>query len=189
MHGQIRIGSRWHRFSAAEVIAPDTGFVWSGRTRIAGLPVVGFDAYSAGAGVTRWGVFGVPVQSGTGSEATLSAAGRLAAEAVLVPTSLVTASWRPDAHPDTAAYYHHTRGRLALTHIPIRVAPDGRLAGLSMYRWGLRARGSFGLHRFAVDFDDERRFGPVVVPNGLRASWPDGRGEFFRAEIDRAMFG
>jgi len=57
-----------------------------------------------------------------------------------------------------------------------------------MWRWGMRARHGFGLHRFTVDFDRERRFGRVVVPDAIRASWPDGSGEFFRAEIESMTF-
>ena len=188
MRGEIKLGERWHRFVAAQVIAPDTGFVWAARTHVAGLPVVGYDAYADGAGTMRWHLLGLPVQSQAGSEPTLSAAGRLAAENVLVPTSLVAATWRHDVRPDTAGYYHHTRGPLTQAHVSVKVGPDGQLQSAAMWRWGMRARHSFGLHRFTVDFDRERRFGRVVVPDGIRASWPDGPGEFFRAQIDSMTF-
>ncbi len=188
MHGEIRLGRRWHPFVATEVITPDVGFVWAARAHIAGLPVVGYDAYAEGAGAMQWQLFGLCVQSDFGSCVTLSAAGRLAAEAVLLPTSLVTASWHSGHDPDTAVYGHHTSGRLAHTHVTIDVAPDGRLRSVSVGRWGNPTGHSFGRHPFAVTFDGEHRFGPLVIPDGIHASWPGSGGEFFRAAIDTAAF-
>ena len=188
MHGEIRLGTRWHRFTAIQVIAPDTGFVWAARTRIAGLPVVGYDGYVDGAGAMGWRLLGLTVQSDLGACVTLSAAGRLAAEAVLVPTSLVTATWRAGHGPDQAVYGHHTTGRLAQTHVTIDVARDGMLSSVSLRRWGDPTGAGFGLHGFLADFDGERRFGDVVLPDGIHASWDSG-GQFFHAAIDTVNFG
>lgn len=94
MHGTIRIGA-WRRFTAHQVIRPDTGFVWRARSRIAGLPIRGFDRYVNGTGEMRWRLAGlIPVMSTRGPDVTRSAAARLAGESVFVPTSLVTAHWQ-----------------------------------------------------------------------------------------------
>ena len=38
MRGEIRLGTRWHRYVATEVITPDTGFIWAARARYLGCP-------------------------------------------------------------------------------------------------------------------------------------------------------
>lgn len=37
MHGQIRLG-QWRRFTATQVLAPPSGYIWAATARIAGLP-------------------------------------------------------------------------------------------------------------------------------------------------------
>jgi len=97
MTGEIRLGS-WRRFSATQVLAPPTGFIWAANTRLFGLPVSGYDRYSSGTGQMRRRLLGVvPVMVAQGPDVTRSAAGRLAGEGVLVPTTFRRASWAPTA--------------------------------------------------------------------------------------------
>ena len=87
MRGSIRLGRRWLPFRAEEVLAPHAGFVWSAAV-MGGIR--GHDAYADGDGRMRWRLFGVvPVMSATGPNVSLSAAGRAAAEACWVPTTLL----------------------------------------------------------------------------------------------------
>ena len=73
---------------ARQVLAPPRGFVWAATARFIGIPVIGFDRLSSGSGQMRWRLGGlVPVVSATGPDVTRSAAGRLAGETVLVPTT------------------------------------------------------------------------------------------------------
>jgi hypothetical protein len=49
MHGQIKLG-RWRPFTARQVLTPPGGYVWAAKTRLAGLPVTGYDRLASGAG-------------------------------------------------------------------------------------------------------------------------------------------
>jgi hypothetical protein len=192
MHGQIRLGNAWRDFTALQVLVPDAGFVWAARTRVAGLPVTGYDSYLGEAGVMRWAVFGVPVMRASGSSVSRSAADRLAAESVLLPTSLVDATWRMGHDADSAEYIRSFPGGFARAHVTIRVAADGRLLGVNLRRWGNPDGRAFREHVFDVTFDGECTYGGITVPDGIHASWLDSVGppnEFFRAHIEAMTTG
>ena len=53
MHGQIKLG-RWRPFTARQVLTPPDGYIWAARTRLAGLPVTGYDRLGSGGGEMRW---------------------------------------------------------------------------------------------------------------------------------------
>ena len=182
MHGEIKLG-RWRPFTATQALVPDSGFVWAARTRLAGLAVRGFDSLSAAGGVQRWRMLGVvPVQSASGQDVTHSAADRLVAESVLLPTSLVQARWRRE--DNDRATYLHARGRAGICS-----DGGGRLLRVAMQRWG-RPRGRhYAEHRFEVAFASEFAVGGLLLPDVMSAAWVDTHGvrqEFFRAEIDSA---
>ena len=62
MEGQIRLG-HWRPFTARQVLSPPSGFIWAARARVAGVPVTGYDRYSAATGEMRWRLLGlVPVR-------------------------------------------------------------------------------------------------------------------------------
>ena len=188
MSGEIKLGS-WRPFTATQALVPDAGFVWAAHTKFAGLPVRGFDSYSLGEGRMSWRVLGIlPVMSGTGYDATRSAADRLAAEAVLLPSSLVTASWRPGPEPDSATYLRHLGRRVASAWATISVAPDGQLRSVSLSRWGAPHGGGYAPHMFEVTFDSEYLADGIAIPDRWSAAWIDGsrREAFFRASIDSA---
>jgi hypothetical protein len=190
MHGEIRLG-RWRPFTATQAVVPGAGYVWAARTRIGVIPVRGYDSFAHGRGEMRWRALGIlPVASAVGVDVTRSAAGRLAAESVLVPPGLITAEWSPGGDRDTAVFCPPGR-RSEPDHVTITVAPDGRLQRLSMQRWGRPHGGEFAEHTFEVTFDAAHRAGGITVPDGIRAAWADeddGRQEFFRAFVDRATF-
>ena len=190
MRGRIRLGA-WRPFTATQILAPD-GFVWTATARIAGLPVSGFDRWSAGSGQQRWRVAGlVPVVSVTGSEVSRSAAGRLAAElTALLPTAYAGASWAAGPDPDTAVATWRFDGQEE--HVRLRVDPDGDLREITMQRWGEPGGAPFARYPFGVALGVERTFDGVRIPTRLRAGWGWGtprqtEGEFFSAQITGAI--
>lgn len=189
MRGEIRLGP-WTPFTATEAIVPDAGFVWAARTRLAGFRVRGFDSYALGEGQMRWRLLGcIPLLSRAGSDITRSAADRLTAEAVLLPTSLVSATWRPGHDADTATYLRHFAGRIGRGHATIRVAPDGQLRSVTMQRWGDPFGSGYREHTFEVTFGGEYRVAGLAIPDQCCAAWFDTRGrryQFYRASIDHA---
>ncbi len=191
MRGQIRLGT-WRPFTAQQVLAPPRGFVWAATARVLGLPVTGFDRYSAGSGQMDWRLGGlVPVMTATGPDVTHSAAGRLAGEMALAPTTFRGATWTPGPDEDSAlATWHIDEHRES---VEFRVGPDGRLLGVLMQRWGNPGGEPFGRHPFGVTVEGEDTFGGVTIASRLRAGWYWGtdrqdEGEFFRATITGARF-
>ena len=88
MHGHIRIGA-WRPFTAEQVIVPGRGMVWRAEARFLGLPVRGYDRIVDGHGEMRWKLLGmVPVVAAAGDDVTRSARGRMAGEAVWLPSML-----------------------------------------------------------------------------------------------------
>jgi len=191
MEGEIRLGS-WRRFTARQVLAPPSGLIWAARTGVAGLPVTGYDRYSGATGEMRWRLLGlVPVMSARGPDVTRSAAGRLAGEAVLVPTAFQRASWEPGDAPDTAVMVWRLAGNVE--RVELRVTPDGRLVEAVLQRWGDPDGAPFARYPFGVAVEDEATFSGVTIPSVVRAGWWWGtdraqEGEFFRARITSAVF-
>lgn len=192
MRGVIRLG-RWRAFTARQVLGSLDGFIWAATARVAGLPVVGFDRYTDGVGQLRWRLLGlVPVMSGTSTDITRSAAGRLAAEgAVLLPTGFRRLSWTAGPTPDVAVAT--CRIGDAEESVQLRVGPGGQLLGLVMQRWGNPNGEPYGRYPFGVAVEAERTFAGVTIPGTFRAGWwwdtaRQAEGEFFRAEITAATF-
>ncbi len=123
MRGEIKLGS-WRPFTASQVVSAGTGFIWAATTRVAGLPFSGFDRYSSGSGQMRWRVLGaVPVMSAAGPDLDRSAAGRLAAESVFVPTGYNQATWAPGPDADSTLATWHIDDHVET--VQLGVAADG----------------------------------------------------------------
>ena len=191
MRGEIRLGA-WRPFTATQILAPPRGFIWAASARIFGLPVTGFDRYSSGSGQMDWRIGGlVPVMSATGSDVTRSAAGRLAGEMVLAPTTFRAATWSPGSDDDRAVVTWRMDEQQESAEL--HVGPDGRLLGVTMQRWGNPDGAPFGRYPFGVAVESEATFSGVTIASVLRAGWWWGtdrqpEGEFFRARIAAATF-
>ncbi len=142
----------------------------------------------------RWWLYGlVPVAHATGPDVTRSAAGRLAGEAVFVPSALLLhreVVW--EAIDSTTA-----RATLRVDDEPVTftltVDAEGRLQGVSIHRWkDDRGDGTPGYVSFDVDgFGDEHTFGGYTIPTRFRAGWRLGQPDedpFFHAVIDTAAY-
>jgi hypothetical protein len=191
MHGQIKLG-RWRPFTARQVLALPDGYIWSARTRLAGLPVTGYDRLGSGAGEMRWRLLRlIPVLNESGSDVTRSACGRLAGEIVLLPTAFRHASWSQGDHANTAVATWRFDDDTEAAEL--RVTRSGRLAEVRVNRWGNPGGAPFGRYPFGVQAAAESRFGGITIPSVFRAGWWWGtdrqhEGEFFRAEITGAVF-
>jgi hypothetical protein len=191
MHGQIRLGA-WRPFTARQVLAPPRGFIWAATARFLGIPVTGFDRLSSGSGQMHWRLGGlVPVMSATGPDVTHSAAGRLAGEMALVPTTFPAATWTPGSDDDRVVVTWRIDGQDESAEL--QIGPDGRLVGVVMQRWGNPNGAPFGRYPFGVAIEAEQTFTGVTIGSALRAGWWWGtdrqpEGEFFQAEITAATF-
>ena len=184
-HGRIRLGTRWHDYTASQLLAPDVGFVWAARTHLGPVPVAGYDALVRAQGSMRWCAAGVPVERAAGAEVTDSAAERLAADCVLLPTSLVDAAWRPGPDVDSATFRRQVAAGPAGPPVTVRVDLDGRLTEVSLLRRGRPRGGTCGRHLFRVRLDGEIAADGLRIPRGHHAAWgmaPED--EFLHTSVD-----
>jgi hypothetical protein len=201
MVGNIRSepGGEWLEVEADEVLAPPRGLVWSARIRGRVLSLSGDDFYLAGRGESSfWLMDRLPVLRAAGPDVARSAAGRVAAESVLLPSSLLPGhalEWRPGDDLDSARALFKVDTTPA--ELTLRLAGDGALRSATVQRWGPTRFGPGGGGRytwqqFRVDAYAERTFSGITIPVRFSATWVPEEGpefEFFRAEITRATFG
>ena len=133
----------------------------------------------------------IPVMSASGPDVTRSAAGRLAGEMALAPTTFRAATWRPGADDDRAVVTWRIDDQVESAEF--QVGADGRRLGVVMQRWGNPDGAPFGRHPFGVAIEAEETFAGVTIGSVLRAGWWWGtdrqpEGEFFRADITGAEF-
>ena len=193
MHGEIKLG-RWLPFTAEQVIQWGRGMIWNATVRMKGMPIRGFDRLVNGEGAMRWKLFGIiSVMRASGPDITRSAAGRVMAESVWLPSVLCgdEARWTAqDAfHPRASLTVQGEAGELTLT-----IDDNGRLKTLTLPRWGNPGGTEFRYVDFGGVLEEESRFGAYTIPTGLRVGYyvrtdrfePDG--EFFRVAIDDAAY-
>ena len=119
MHGEIKLW-RWLPFTAEQVIHWGQGMIWCTTVRMNGMPIRGFDRLVNGEGAMRWKLFGiVPVMTSSGPDITRSAAGRVMAESVWLPSVLCSdeVSWtaQDSLHPRARLTVQGETAELALT--------------------------------------------------------------------------
>ena len=193
MHGTIRLKG-WLPFTAEQVIDWSRGMIWSAAVRMYGLPIRGSDRFLEGQGALRWKLLGLlPVMTASGPDIDRSAAGRLAAESVWLPSVLCgdDVSW-------IAEDRLHPRARLTIqgytTDLTLAIDGEGRLETLHSERWGNPGSSRFESVDFGGSVEEEKTFSGYTIPTRLRIGWYFGtdrfesEGEFFRATIDDAVY-
>jgi hypothetical protein len=193
MHGTIVREGRSMPMKAVQVLAPPRGFVWRAEAGTGLMRIRGYDRYAQARGEMRWWLQGlVPIVSIDGPDVARSAAGRLAGEGALVPSSLLPkpgVTW--EAVCDTSARVHmEVHGeRVSFT---IGVATDGSVRSVTIDRWNNDpANGPVGYLPFLVEFDEEQqRYGGYTIPVRFRAGWVKAGvfEPFFMARLDDAVF-
>ena len=195
MRGEMKLGPRWRRFRAEQVIHSARGFIWAARMRVGALPVSGSDRFVDGEGVGAWRLFGaVPVASdGPSPDMNRSAAARFRIESMWLPSILIgEATWtEPAADRLTvglAPFGYEGTHELALDG-------DGRVVRATMQRWGKPpGREGFVDAPFGGLVEGYATFSGYRLPSRLRVGWfptgdgfaPDG--EFWRATVASITF-
>ena len=195
MRGHIRLG-RWIRFRAVQLHAPPAGFIWAARVGWGPVWIGGYDRYSDETGEMRWRLFSrFPVMSATGPDIDRSAAGRVALDALLVPTAWLQESvtWRTGDNDDTVV----AEWRVNDQKVPVTltVGPEGALRSLTIPRWAQPRKHPWGEYPCGGTLADETDFDGVKLSRTMRAGyfygtdkWDSPAGEFFRAEVTQATF-
>ncbi|MGF1519831.1 MAG: DUF6544 family protein [Nodosilinea sp.] len=75
MHGTIKLGNKWHRFTGEEVIRWQRGMIWRATTWMQGLPIFGADRLVDGVCDVRWKLLGLlPMMQASGADVARSGA-------------------------------------------------------------------------------------------------------------------
>ena len=193
MHGEIRL-QRWFPFKAEQVIVWDSGFIWRATVRMFGIPIRGSDRLIDNEGSMRWRLFGIiPVVTASGPDLTRSAAGRVAGEAVWLPSGLCgdDISWTTlDSSHIEARFTAHGES----VELVLAIDEKGQIETVRLQRWGNPEGVEFNYVDFGVIVEEEKTFDGNTIPTRLRAGWYFGtdrfesEGEFFRCTIDDAIY-
>lgn len=193
MHGHIKL-DRWLPFTAEQVIRPDRGMVWKASARVSGISVSGYDCLIDGEGAMRWKLMGIlPVMHASGPDISRSAAGRVIAESMWLPSMLCTkeVAWHAT---DAANVSARVRVVPEIADLRLRVRASGALQSISLARWGNPGKTPFHYDDFGGVVEEEGTFEGFTIPVRLRAGWRFGsdrfvdEGEFFRVTVDEATY-
>jgi hypothetical protein len=193
MHGQIKL-KNWASFTAEEVIRWDRGMIWKATVKLYGVTISGFDRLVDGQGEMQWRLFGIlPIIRGRGSDITRSAAGRVAAETIWLPSVLVSSDVRWSGIDATRSCAGITVSGESV-EMEMNVNETGRLLSASMSRWGNPGGTQYRYEAFGAIVEEESSFSGYTIPTKLRIGWYFGterfasEGEFFRCTVDHAAF-
>lgn len=194
MHGTIKLGDKWHRFTGEEVIRWQRGMIWRATTWMQGLPIFGADRLVDGVGEMRWKLLGLlPLMQASGEDVARSGAGRIQGEAVWLPSVLCNSdiAWTElnerQVQADFTAFGEPARLTLTLD-------TQGAVQQVAMQRWGSPEGGDYHYDTFGVIATAIGTFDGYTIPTQIRAGWYFGtdrfesEGEFFRCTIERACY-
>jgi hypothetical protein len=194
MHGEIKL-KHWIPFKAEQVVCWERGFIWSATAWMNGfLPIVGSDRLIDGIGAMQWKMLGLfPVMTGSGSDITRSATGRLQTESMLLPSVFCSdeMSWTNL----NASQFHASfvlQGEKA--ELDLTIDQQGQLKTAKIPRWGNPEGAEHHYVDFGAIVEEEGTFYGYTIPTRLRVGWYFGterfesEGEFFRATIDDAIY-
>lgn len=193
MHGQIKL-KNWCRFNAEQVIRWDRGMIWRAVVKMYGLPISGFDRLLDGTGAMQWKAIGIiPIMSAAGPDIDRSAAGRLAAEFIWLPSAFCREEvrWSAAASDRIRAEFHVGDQTVQLE---FGLDISGRVRYNRLQRWGNPEGGAHHYAEFGALVEEEGRFGGYTIPTRLRVGWHLGsprfetEGEFFRCVIDQVEY-
>jgi hypothetical protein len=192
-HGAVRLGA-WRRFEAVQALAPLEGFIWAATTHVYGVPVRGFDRFSAGTGELHHRAFGLAtVASASGPDISRGAAARHTSELIWVPAVALApeVEWKPVDRSQATAVIHCDGYVYEPT---ITVGPTGELSRVTIPRWTDVGTGTWHEELFAAVCHGEANFGGYTVPVHVSAGWGYGTGRwsdggvFIREVVDRAVY-
>ncbi len=194
MHGDIKLGEKWHPFKGEEVIYWNRGMIWRATTWAKGLPIWGGDRIVDGVGESQWKILGLfPVMQASGADITRSSVGRVQVESMLLPSVLCNPdiSWIELNASQVQANFTALGEPVKLT---LTVSDRGMLEQAKIDRWGNPEGEAFHYVDFGGIVEESGTFDGYTIPTRLRVGWFLGSdrfesgGEFFRCAIDKAIY-
>lgn len=185
--------ARWTKMRAEEIVSVPEGFVWKAEVRRGLKRLRGADYYFDGIGRVRFWLWGLlPAMRMEGPDTSKSAAGRLAIEAVWLPSCLLPqagAKWE-EVDEYSANVTLQIGGESAT--LTLSVGPDGKLQRAMISRWGVLPGNTASAYiPFQLEVEEEKEFEGYRIPAAVRTGWwvrPDYYFEFFKATVLEASF-
>lgn len=172
MRGSVLRNDRRLALEADETLVPGQGFHWRARARLGPVVVTVTDYYLRGDSRVDVRAFGVvPMGGERGPDTVASSRGRLAAESVWAPWTLMPRAgvrWSA-ADADTAVVHLDIDG--VEESVQLRVDGEGRLLEVSMQRWGDVDVAEPARLPYGFRVVEERSFGGVRIPSRLEGGW------------------
>jgi hypothetical protein len=197
MPGSIRVSPKGDPLpmSSEEIFVPGRGYVWKARVGGGLMSIRGHDRLLDGEAEMRWWLWGLlPVVRAGGPDVSRSAAGRLLAGSIFMPSQLLPsrgAHWEA-VDDSTANVRLEAQGEEAV--LTLRVGSDGALERMSFPRWNADPKiGPIGYVSFGSDrLGEECTFGGYTIPTHFRGGWRLGEEDefaFFFGHITQAEYG
>lgn len=194
MNGSFRLlpDRAWHNMEASQIISTVPGFIWKANLGKRVTSFSGADYYSKYRGRTKFSLWGlIPLVDAQSRDVDRSAAGRLGAEYIWLPSALLShrgVDWK-------AISDHTIQANFSIDSEPIclilTIDHDGRLLELSLPRWGnANPETSWHYSTFIADMLEETTFEGYTIPTKLNAGWLEQNEYwiFFRSTLKLARF-
>ena len=194
MNGSFRLNpnAAWLDLKASQIISIMPGFIWKANIGNGLTSFSGADYYSKRRGRTKFSFWGlIPLVDAQSNDIDRSAAGRLGAEYIWLPSALLPyrgVDWKAISQDTIQANFSIYNEPICLT---LTIDRDGRLLELSLPRWGnVTIDRSWQYSTFIADISAEATFEGYTIPAKLSAGWLDRNQYwmFFRSTLKLAEF-
>ena len=193
MKGQFRLKPHadWLPMRASQIISTAPGFIWQAKVGKGLINFSGADYYYRHSGRTKFSLWGViPLVDAQSKNVDRSAAGRLGAEYICLPSALLPqngVSWKVIAENTIQASFKLNNEPIVLT---LSIDAEGKLLEISLPRWSDAQESGWRYSTIIAQVEAERTFDGYTVPSSVSAGWlnTDRTWIFFRSNIQTAEF-
>lgn len=189
---QLKPDAQWLPMRASQIISTVPGFIWQAKVGKGLMNFSGADYYCRDRGRTKFSLWGViPLVNAQSKDVDRSAAGRLAAEYIWLPSALLPqngVTWKAIAENTIQANFKLDNEPIVLT---LNIDVKGRLLEISLPRWSdAKESGNWQYSTFTAQVEAEQTFDGYTVPSSVGAGWLDVNLTwiFFRSKIQSADF-
>jgi hypothetical protein len=194
MSGSFRLkpSADWLMMRASQIISSAPGFIWQANIGKGLINFSGADYYSRDKGRTKFSFWGlIPLVDAQSKNVDRSAAGRLGAEYVWLPSRLLPqngVTWKAISKDTIQANLSINDESICLT---LTIDDDGKLLEISLPRWrNANVSKSWQYSTFVANVLEETTFDGYTIPARMNAGWFDNNEYwiFFQCNLEQAKF-
>ncbi|MEM7595086.1 MAG: DUF6544 family protein [Cyanobacteria bacterium P01_A01_bin.83] len=193
MKGQLqpKPDAEWLPMRASQIISTAPGFIWQAKAGKGQMNFSGADYYYRDQGRTKFSLWGViPLVDAQSKNVDRSAAGRLGAEYIWLPSALLPqngVTWKVIAENIIQASFKLNNEPIVLT---LSIDAEGKLLEISLPRWSDAQESGWRYSTFIAQVEAEQTFDGYTVPSSVGAGWLDADRTwiFFRSNVQTTEF-